>query len=289
MQQNTIAIQVIHFGGVPCNMDEIIEYSRKNNLVLIEDCAQSFGSKWNNRNVGSYGDISCFSLTKNLYGIGGGILATDNEFVFRNSLELQKKFPKTGMKPILFRIIKNIIETKRSNKKWNYIYTQLMNYKKRKELSVKSFKKALSYPSSFYFKISTQQFIKMLELHKKRILNAKEIIMATKNIDIYFISDFANSTPSFVKLNGILKKGDAQQIIYNLNKIGVECKHLEHKYLTYYQKRFDFDARFIESIGLLKCKNYLSIHDRLISFPLFEDMGKDCINLMTYKIKKVMN
>ena len=46
---------------------------------IIEDCAQSLGSVQLKSSSGSFGEISCFSLSKNLYSIGGGIIAFDDD------------------------------------------------------------------------------------------------------------------------------------------------------------------------------------------------------------------
>ncbi len=60
LPNDAFAIQVSHMGGIPSEMDKIFEITQANNLLLIEDCAQSFGAKYKNKNVGTYGDISCF-------------------------------------------------------------------------------------------------------------------------------------------------------------------------------------------------------------------------------------
>jgi dTDP-4-amino-4,6-dideoxygalactose transaminase len=73
----TKAVIVVHLFGLMPNMDNILDICTKNNLYLIEDCAQAHGALWNNKKAGSFGDLSCFSFYpgKNLgaYGDGGGI------------------------------------------------------------------------------------------------------------------------------------------------------------------------------------------------------------------------
>ncbi len=88
IDENTKAILIVHLFGNPCNMDKIIEIVKKHNLILIEDCAQSFGSKYNDKFVGTFGKAGCFSFypSKNLgaYGDGG--------MVITNYHEIYKKF-----------------------------------------------------------------------------------------------------------------------------------------------------------------------------------------------------
>lgn len=78
----TKAIIAVHIYGQPVDMDILLELSKKHNLLLIEDCAQSHGAIYKSKKVGSIGDISCFSFypTKNLGAIGdGGAICTNND------------------------------------------------------------------------------------------------------------------------------------------------------------------------------------------------------------------
>lgn len=75
------AIIPVHLFGHPADMDEIMEYAKKNNLRIIEDCAQSPGGKYRDKNVGTIGDCSVFSFqeTKNIMTGEGGMLLTNDE------------------------------------------------------------------------------------------------------------------------------------------------------------------------------------------------------------------
>ncbi|MCH7972842.1 MAG: DegT/DnrJ/EryC1/StrS family aminotransferase [Bacteroidetes bacterium] len=79
---NTKAILVVHLYGKSCDMDPIINIANKNNLKIIEDCAQSHGAKYKNKVTGSFGDMAAFSFypTKNLGAFGdAGCVTTNNE------------------------------------------------------------------------------------------------------------------------------------------------------------------------------------------------------------------
>ncbi len=82
ISSNVSAIMVVHLYGHPCNMDEIIEIAKSNNLKIIEDCSQAHGAKYKGRNVGTFGDIATYSFYpgKNLGAFGdGGAITTDNQ------------------------------------------------------------------------------------------------------------------------------------------------------------------------------------------------------------------
>ena len=66
----------------PAEIDSIVDIANKNNLKVIEDCSQSHGAQYQGKNVGSFGDLSCFSFypTKNLGAVGdGGIILSNNK------------------------------------------------------------------------------------------------------------------------------------------------------------------------------------------------------------------
>lgn len=78
----TKAIMVTHLYGQASNMDKIVKIAKKHKLFVIEDCAQAHGAKFNNKMVGTFGDIGCYSFypSKNLGAFGdAGAIITNNE------------------------------------------------------------------------------------------------------------------------------------------------------------------------------------------------------------------
>jgi dTDP-4-amino-4,6-dideoxygalactose transaminase len=78
----TKAIIPVHLFGHPADMEPIMKIAEKYNLKIIEDCAQAFGAKYNDKKVGTIGDAGCFSFfpSKNLAGYGdGGMVITKSE------------------------------------------------------------------------------------------------------------------------------------------------------------------------------------------------------------------
>ena len=83
----------VHLYGQPCNMDEITKIAKENDLFIVEDCAQSFGAKWDSKQTGSFGDTGCFSFfpSKNLGGFGdGGMITTNDEELYELITMLRK-------------------------------------------------------------------------------------------------------------------------------------------------------------------------------------------------------
>ncbi len=84
----TKAIVVTHLCGHPCDMDEIMRISKKNNIAIIEDCSHAHGSLYKGKKVGTFGAIGCFSMnnTKMLSAGESGILITDNQELYERAL-----------------------------------------------------------------------------------------------------------------------------------------------------------------------------------------------------------
>ena len=82
--KKTKAILLVHLLGNPANMKEIIDIAKEYNLFVIEDSCEAHGAEFNNKKIGSFGDISTFSffLSHHISTIEGGMLLTKNEEIF---------------------------------------------------------------------------------------------------------------------------------------------------------------------------------------------------------------
>lgn len=81
---NTKAIAPVHYAGIACEMDTIMEIAQKHNLMVIEDAAQCILAEYKNKALGTIGDFGCYSFheTKNLsMGEGGAILIRDEKYI----------------------------------------------------------------------------------------------------------------------------------------------------------------------------------------------------------------
>lgn len=89
----TKAIVPVHYAGVACEMDKIMELAKRYNLKVIEDAAQGVSSYYKNRALGSIGDFGCYSFheTKNYsMGEGGAILIKNHENIERAEIIREK-------------------------------------------------------------------------------------------------------------------------------------------------------------------------------------------------------
>lgn len=85
ISDRTRAIVVTHLFGNPCDMAEIVALAKQRDIAIIEDCAQSFLTTYRGENVGTIGDLGCFSLQqgKHITTGEGGIVVTDDDDLAR--------------------------------------------------------------------------------------------------------------------------------------------------------------------------------------------------------------
>jgi len=89
----TKAILVVHWGGYPCDLDNLREIQQKCVELhgfcppIIEDCAHAWGATYNTRLLGNHGNICCFSFQaiKHLTSVDGGLLVTPNDILHQRA------------------------------------------------------------------------------------------------------------------------------------------------------------------------------------------------------------
>lgn len=95
----TKAIVPVHLFGSPVDMTELMAIARSHQLYVVEDCAQSTGTEWAGQQVGSIGQIGCFSFypTKNLGACGDGGALTTNDPKIADRLRVLRDHGRTDV------------------------------------------------------------------------------------------------------------------------------------------------------------------------------------------------
>lgn len=89
----TKVIVPVHYAGVACDMDKIMDIAHRHNLLVVEDAAQTIDSYYKGRPLGSIGHLGCFSFheTKNVIsGEGGLLVINDDRFIRRSEIIWEK-------------------------------------------------------------------------------------------------------------------------------------------------------------------------------------------------------
>lgn len=91
--EKTKVIVPVHYAGVACEMDKIMEIAKKYNLIVVEDAAQGVMSEYKGKALGTIGEYGCFSFheTKNYsMGEGGALLIRDRENIEKAEIIREK-------------------------------------------------------------------------------------------------------------------------------------------------------------------------------------------------------
>jgi len=91
--EKTKAIVPVHYAGVACEMDKIIQIAKKYNLIIIEDAAQGVDAKYKDKYLGTIGDFGCYSFheTKNFSSGEGGAISINNEKYIKRAEIIREK------------------------------------------------------------------------------------------------------------------------------------------------------------------------------------------------------
>src|SRR3989344_2601450 len=83
INKKTMAIMVVHYAGMACDMEKIEKIANENNLFVIEDAAHALGAKYQDKYLGTIGTVGCFSFhgTKNAASGEGGAVVTNDKSI----------------------------------------------------------------------------------------------------------------------------------------------------------------------------------------------------------------
>lgn len=288
--KRTAVLLIVHNLGNPNEMEKIVKICSRNKLKLIEDCAHTIGSKYNGRNLGTFGDASIFSFhySKIMNTFWGGIAATNDK---RLSVEIKKeikKFKKQGNSQLISRIF---ISFAQSFVTTPFVYTFIF-----------------SPINSIYKKICKEDIVETLfklkpmdiSSHEFRFTNfqARIGLMELKNVDEYnrirkeYLEIFRNKiyqnictqekikNTEFVPLQLVIFSKNKEKIISLLRKQKIEAKEF---YISNIPKIPAFS----------KCKNNCSsvekIENEIIYFPTFHYQKKEDIEYIAENINLFYN
>lgn len=98
-ENNIVGILPVHLFGKPCDMTEIMNIAKFNNLFVVEDCSQAFGSRIDGKHVGTFGNAGTFSFyaSKNLHTFEGGMVITNDGYInYKSRMFINHGFNEKG-------------------------------------------------------------------------------------------------------------------------------------------------------------------------------------------------
>ena len=259
--KKTKAIIPVHIYGQVCNIEEILDVAKDNNLKVIEDCAHAVGTFHKSKHVGTLGNTGCFSFypTKNITTAEGGMVITNSEKIAEKVRHLRNHGMTKSLKSRYSSEYPWIFDIKQSG--YNYRLdeiraalgiTQLKRIKKINELR----KKASSY-------------------YNKNLQNIPGIILPD------MVNDKTHSYHLYTIRVTKLYKLSRNQLFKKLKDNGIRTTVYWmpiHKYTAY--------RKFVKTSNIL---NTTKIYDEILALPLFPNISKKHQDAVIKVIKSVKN
>ena len=259
--KKTKAIIPVHIYGQVCNIEEILDVAKDNNLKVIEDCAHAVGTFHKSKHVGTLGNAGCFSFypTKNITTAEGGMVITNSEKIAEKVRHLRNHGMTKSLKSRYSSEYPWIFDIKQPG--YNYRLdeiraalgiTQLKRIKKINELR----KKASSY-------------------YNKNLQNIPGIILPD------MVNDKTHSYHLYTIRVTKLYKLSRNQLFKKLKDNGIRTTVYWmpiHKYTAY--------RKFVKTSNIL---NTTKIYDEILALPLFPNISKKHQDVVIKVIKSVKN
>lgn len=254
--KRTKAIVPVDYAGHPCNIERINSIARKYNLAVVHDAAQSCGSSFKGRLIGSQAKITCFSFhaTKNLVTGEGGCMVTNDPKVAKRAFIIREK----GTNKHAFLI---------KGKRLGYFEYQM---------------KGNSYvQSDILGALALSQLVKLERLNKLRAKHAEylnEGLKKVKGIELPFVDEMVKTNWHLYAIRVL--GGKLIEFMDKLNKKGVECNthysplHINkfYRYLGY--KENDFP-------GANK------VYRTLLRLPMYPQLTRDELDYIVESVVEV--
>ena len=259
--KKTKAIIPVHIYGQVCNIEEILDVAKDNNLKVIEDCAHAVGTFHKSKHVGTLGNTGCFSFypTKNITTAEGGMVITNSEKIAEKVRQLRNHGMTKSLKsrysseyPWIFDIKQQGYNYRLDEIRAALGITQLKRIKKINGLR----KKASSY-------------------YNKNLQNIPGIIlpdMVNDKTHSYHLYTIRVRKPYKLSRNQLFKKLKDNGIRTTVYWMPI------HKYTAY--------RKFVKTSNIL---NTTKIYDEILALPLFPNISKKHQDAVIKVIKSVKN
>jgi dTDP-4-amino-4,6-dideoxygalactose transaminase len=242
----TKAIVIMHYAGIACDMDEIMNLVKKHNLFLVEDAALGLDSFYKGRPLGSFGHLATFSFhdTKNIScGEGGMLVINDERFIKRAEIIREKGTNRSAF-----------FRGEVDKYGWADIGSSFL-------------------PSDLLAAVLWAQLEKMDKIQKKRIKILKHYQSALKNvIDCLGTSRNKKSNGSIFYL--VCKSSDERtKLISYLKTKGIQA--------SFHYQALHKSAYFKEERSLANADKFT---DRLLRLPLYPDLSTEQMHFISGSI-----
>ena len=243
--KKTKFIVPVYYGGIPSDIQKIYNFASKYNLIIVEDAAHSFGTKFKNKLIGSHNKITCFSFDgiKNITSGEGGCIVTSNKNIIDR-----------------INIIKNLgIENKT-------------------KINLKNFEIDIKYQGWRYHMSDVMAAIGIAQFERKELFFKKRVNLSNNYISLlkknpkisFFVKRYKDEVPHIfpIRIKKLVNK--------NLLRENLQKKNIQIGGQYYPLNLIKFFNR-----KKYNCHKSLKIYNEIITLPLHYDVSKKDIKFIS--------
>ena len=270
--KKTKAILIVHFAGIPCDMDPIVKIANRYNLKIIEDCAHAIESKYKNKNTGSFGFTGCFSFyaNKNITTGEGGMLICKDKTI-AEKIEIMRLH---GMSRDAWKRYMPEGKIPKGGLIWDHYDIKFVGLK----YNMIDINAALG----------IAQLKKIEPMLKQRIKLVKNYIKHLKDLPVFFQNTnkykFKNAHHLFtIVLDKKKTKKKRDYLLRYLNEkgIGVGVNYRAVTSMSCYKKLFKWSEK--------TCRNANYVGNNILSLPLYPGLKRKDQNYIIKMLKEFFN
>lgn len=265
------AIEVIHLGGCPVDMEAIETL----NKIIIEDCAQAMGAKYNGRYVGTFGQYSVYSMLKNLYQPAGLILGVDEN-------KLGVDIAHVGVAIQFYKTVKTWLEERASYRPSiiNLLYGLLLRLRDKEG----GFRNVVRDVGDIDYLADSLHYIDAL--NRKRVENAKRIIAAIVPAEfaVQQVPEGGESTWNRILMRSLHRP--ACDVIRELRAAGIAANNLTQSYIHPWQKPIWEDEMLAKYYDADLLPIYTEVVKQVVAIPNSPFLSEEEIEHIINIIKK---
>ena len=247
----------VHYAGDPGKLDQLYKVAKRHNLLVIEDAAHAFGSNFQEKRIGSFGDIACFSFDgiKNITSGEGGCIVSDDLSFIEKVKDLR-----------LLGVINDSEKRFKGERSWDFdSIHQGWRY----------------HMSNIMAAIGIEQLKKFPKFLKKRQSLAKkyDALFLKDQLIRPFKRDYDNIVPHIyvVRIKGLRDRKSLQQKMLK-KRVQVGYHYLPNHFLTKYKNTRKTSLDITESI-----------FEELLTLPMHPDLSEYDLDYIGRELKKLVN
>ena len=246
----TRAIMPVHYSGGVGDLESLYNFANDNNLRVIEDAAHAFGTIYNDKKIGSFGDIACFSFDgiKNITSGEGGCLVTNDQKVLKRARDAR-----------LLGVEKDTEKRFKGKRSWDF------------DVSSQGWRYHMSNLMAAIGIEQLKQFEEFAMKRKKLSIHYNKLFQNNKNI-LPLKRDYSNVVPHIyvVRIPGMKNRQELKDLMLNYG-IEVGYHYKPNHYLSFFKNNKVFPVTD-------------KVFQELLTLPLHPDLSKSDIEYVSEKL-----